>query len=130
MRFDNRVLVHLRRQSCGWSDMRSENNPVPVNPYESPREANVRMPPLSKAAWVGPLLAASVGLFCSAICFSAITFTEQDRLIQIPLVASLTLAGAICLVTSFGLHRRERHRVRAEATYKSTSAPNAPAAGR
>ncbi len=110
--------------------MRSENDPIPVNPYESPREANVRMPSRSDAGWDGPLLAASVGFFCTAIWFSAISFTEQDRFIQNPLVAALSLAGAICLGTSVQLFRRERHRVQTEVTYKNTSAPNVPAAER
>jgi hypothetical protein len=124
LKFDNGVLVHLPRRSRGWSNMRSENDLAPVNPYESPREANERMPPRSNAGWVGPLLVASVGFFCSALVFGAVTVAEQDRWIQYPLVAILMLAGVICLTTSFGLHRGWRRRLRANATRNNTPASN------
>lgn len=87
--------------------MPDQNDHTPVNPYDPPRGSSMRnTTQRDREHWVGPLLMTSVCLFMSAFFGSAATVMEQDRWLLDTIVASLALAGTVCLSLSFRLHRR------------------------
>ena len=96
------------RPSRGWRNMSNESSQMPVNPYESPHATNERTHPPANTLWVGPLLSASVLLFCSSIVFSAVTVVDEVRWLQYTISTVITLASLICLGTSFWLYRRAK----------------------